>query len=425
MQRANNLFCLPSERAFIGCVVCGGGAALETCAATEEHFTDPQARHVFTLAHELFKAGKPINNITIMRTFSEWSLERLSPISEMCFYPIPSEAPHFFDIINDKLTLRRAQSAIEWAGAEILKTDKAKEFHAEFQTKIASIDTSAASDNVLGAVCDAIESKIDRMLRGEVVRGIQMKISPWDNNFGGIMPGQMYAVAGRPGTGKTALVEMLIQECLETGNAVSVFEKDMSPQKLIERMACRVTNVQFWAFARGLLTPSQLRDVKRGVEMLKECPFHLYNPNGLTAERFCQIARRDIRTKSVKAVFLDHIQALKVGKDMREGLTQASLAIRNNVTETNTPHIILAHINRNGAKGRPTPEDIKEFDQLYGDCDGMMILWTEQSRAEMASDEMMTTKFYTAKNRDGGISEDEILFDGGLMKFKEKAKPRA
>lgn len=422
MERADNLFCSASERAFVGCVVSGHGAALDTYAATDEHFSDPAARQVFSLAKRLYVAGSPVNRTTVMRTFVGDGPERVAQIADLCFYPSPSQAGHFFDLINDKLTLRNAHETMKWGQSEIQSTQEPKEFCAELQVRLASLDTNSTSENVLAAVCAQSEDKINRMERGEIVRGIPTKISAWDNNFGGILPGQFYAIAGRPATGKTALLEMLIQQCLETENPVSVFEKDMSPQKLVERMACRLTGVQYWRFARGTMHDWELRNVRKGIECLKGLPFYLYNPTGLTADRLCQIARRDIRVHGVKAVFLDHIQALKVGKDLREGLTQASLTIRANVTETNTPHIVLAHINRNGSKGRPGPEDIKEFDQLFGDCDGIQILWSEQNRAEMAKDELMTTKFYSAKNREGGPTEDEMLFDGTTMTFKEKAK---
>lgn len=417
-----NLYCASSERAFVGCVVSSGGASLDACDAREEHFFEPMARKVFGLAKGLYGAGKPVNMRTVMRTFSGEPPEILQQVSDVCFYPVPAQAPHFFEIINDKLTLRNAYTALQWANEEIQQATVAKDFCGELQARLESFDTTAQSENVMAAVCEAITEKLNRMERGESVKGIRTRISPWDENFGGIMPGQLYAVAGRPGTGKTALLEMMIQQCLELEHPVTVFEKDMSPQKLVERMACRSVGVQHWRYAKGILFPAEIRNVRSGIEFFKAFPLFLYNPNGLTAERMCQIARRDIRLHGVKAVFLDHIQALRVGKDLREGLTQASLTIRANVTETNTPHIVLAHINRNGAKGRPTPEDIKEFDQLYGDCDGMMILWNEQSRAEMASDEMMTTKFYTAKNREGGPTEDEMLFDGPTMTFKEKAR---
>jgi replicative DNA helicase len=134
------------------------------------------------------------------------------------------------------------------------------------------------------------------------------------------------------------------------------------------------------------------------------------------------IVRRDHRTKGTRAVFLDHIQVLSVGKDIREGLTRASIAIRQTVTETNIPHVVLAHINREGSKGRPTAENIKEFDQLHGDCDGMAILWTDADKTKIEPGEMLPMKVFFAKNRNGPTGEDSLLFDGSLMAFRNADK---
>ncbi len=96
--------------------------------------------------------------------------------------------------------------------------------------------------------------------------------------------------------------------------------------------------------------------------------------------------------------------------------------VRDLVTTTGIPAVVLAHINRAGAKGRPTPEDIKEFDQLYGDVDGMCMMWTAKDRTEMQEGELLEVNFYAAKNRDAGVMEEAMLFKGDQMKFVEKAK---
>jgi replicative DNA helicase len=234
----------------------------------------------------------------------------------------------------------------------------------------------------------------------------------------------MYALAGRPGCGKTAMMEEMIQSLLFQEVPVCVFEKDMSPEKLMARIACRGVGVPFWRYARGIMDRMSVSRIREALAVLRKQPLYVFNPTTLTADKMCSIARKCIRLNGVGAVFLDHIQALRVGEkqDLRAGLTQASLTIRANVTETNVPHILLAHINREGSKGRPSPENIKEFDQLYGDCDGMGILWSEKSRADLEEGELMEMNFYVAKNRDGEITDDPLLFDGANLSFKNKAR---
>lgn len=418
-----NLRCEMSERAFVGCVIASQATALDGCPATEEHFFDPVARMAFTAAIDLYRAGAPVNKRTVLQKVGSERIEILGGahiISDVCSYPSPGQAAYFFGILEGKLALRRAYDVARWAESEVKTTDDPQSFVNGFRSRIETLEAASEGENCLPLVLDEIEKKIARMEAGEVSTGFMSPIPAWNKAFGGIMDGQLYGLAGRPGTGKTAMMEMMIQEYLKKEIPVCVFEKDMSPQKLIERCVCRATQVPFWRFARGFLPDVQLRNLRLGVEYFRGAPLYLYNPRGLTAEKFCAISRRDIRTRGVKAVFLDHVQALRVGKDLREGLTQASLAIRANVTETNIPHIILAHINRNGAKGRPAPEDIKEFDQLYGDADGMVLLWSEQSRADVEPGKGIPVTFYAAKNRDGAVMEEEMNFNGEMLTFEAK-----
>lgn len=420
-----HLYSEDTERAFIGCVVQSQGAVLDTYRATPEHFFRFDTRLVFEAAEHLYANGKPVTTFTVRQRLTKEQVEQVggdSAIIEICNSASAGMAEYLFGILNDKLTLRRTQEALAWAQAEIFTTMDSRAFCGELTSRMSGLEAESASENMVPTCISAIRKKLDRMDAGITETGYRTPLDVWDRAFGGIINGQMYALAGRPGAGKTAMMETLIDNLLSQGAPVSVFEKDMSPQKLMERLACRGVGVPFWRYAQGKLERHSTAKIRKALEVIEKQPLYVYNPAGLTAEKFCAIARRDIRTKGVKAVFLDHIQTLKVGRDMREGLTQASLTIRAHVTESNVPHIILAHLNRNGAKGRPKPEDIKEFDQLYGDCDGMALLWSEKDRADLDPGEWMDVNFYVAKNRDGDVTEDSVWFDGANLTFKNKTR---
>jgi len=213
----------------------------------------------------------------------------------------------------------------------------------------------------------------------------------------------------------------MVTQYLMDDRPVLVFEKDMAPRMMIERMACRLAKVSYWNFSRGFASGHERSEIRRFNDALKQTPLLLYNPTGLTAEKMSAITRREKRVSKIEAVFLDHVGVLTVGKDLREGLTKGSICIRTTATETDLPHVVLSHINRNGAKSRPTPEDIKEFDQLFGDCDGMGILWTEEDKTQVKNGDYLKMKIYFAKNRFGPVGEEDILFDGKLMAFRNKA----
>lgn len=423
-----HLACTDSERAFVGCVVSGEGLPLDCCAATDEHFFDHIARSIFVAARELRAADAPVSTFAVMQRLGTERMEQLGGIAairDACSFFSPEHAQHYFSILDGKLLLRRAKDLAGWI-EQGTDTDDPIRFAAELQKRAASIDPSAEEANTLQTAIDGLEKTIGLIERKQYETGVLSRVGSFNRLFGGMMDGQLYGIASRPGMGKTALMEIMMCDYMHKGDAVTCFERDMSPKKLIERMACRLAGVPYIHLARGLLNDTQISELKRCSAMMRDMPMHLHNPTGLTPDRMCAIARRDIKLHKVRAVFLDHIQTFGHGKDIREKLTSASILIRDNVTTTGVSHFILAHINRNGAKGgRPAPEDIKEFDQLYGDADGMLILWSEKDKADLSPGEMLEVKFYAAKNRDGAVSEDSMLFDGRNMKFVELAKQNA
>lgn len=409
------------EKAFLGCVVQSHGAALDAYPIEAEAFQEPAFRAIMGTILDLRQKGEKVCAESVCSRFGGQPMLGRENILDTCFYPSPSMAGQFHSTLCNFLALRRARAMGERIVQELEKTTDAQEFCQQLAIEAVSLLPATTCDNELHGACDRLTKRLEAMERGEKIQGFASPLLVWNKAFGGICDGHLYALAARPGMGKTALMEQMVSDYISCDIPVAVFEKDMSPQMLIERMACRASKVSHWSLCNGYATREEVALIKRMIMALRESPLYLYNPTNLTPERMSSIVRRDHRVKGIKAVFLDHIQVLDVGKDKREGLTHASITIRQTTTETGIPHIILAHINRNGAKGRPTPEDIKEFDQLYGDCDGMAILWTDFDKTKLENGKPLPMKAYFAKNRNGPTGEEDILFDGRLMTFRDKS----
>ncbi len=384
-----------------------------------EHFLTPECRSIFSAFTDLRAKGRGVDMFSLQ---SELGPELSHAIGAHRFpdfftYPTRHMAGTFYAVLLEKSALRRAYLAGEWIRRQSMECKDAESFLNEASKRLTEISVETATDNVLEPAVAQAMQRLDRMDRGEKPALVQTPITAWNKLFGGIGDGRFYALASRPGLGKTAIMEQMITTYLQLDWTVVVFEKDMSPQMLVERIACREASVPYWKYDREILDERQRRNVRTMLKALDPARLLLFNPSGLTAEKMCAIARREIRQRKARAVFLDHIQVLRFpGRDLREGLTQSSLTIRANVTETNVPHIVLAHINRDGSKGRPQPENIKEFDQLFGDVDALGLLWSPIDAAD-ATGEERPMKLYAAKNRGGAVTEEDLKFNGPLLKF--------
>lgn len=414
------------EQCFIGCVVSSQGEALDSFPLEVEAFFDNNCRTIFTAILAIYKEGGKIGSDTVISRIGHEAASRIGigEIEALCFYPSPSMTSQFHKVLCEKLALRKARLMASTV-LHALENDEPEpmDFCRDLAIQAASLMPETTCENQLFVACDELDKRLTMMESGTKEYGFKTPLEAWNGAFGGICNGHLYALASRPGMGKTALMEQIVCGYLMDDHAVLVFEKDMSPRILIERMACRVAKVPYWKLVKGLVTREEVAEIRRMNAALKQTKLLLYNPTGLTAEKMSAITRREKRVSGISAVFLDHIQVLNTGtKDPREGLTKASICVRQTTTETDIPHIVLAHINRNGAKGRPTPEDIKEFDQLYGDCDGMAMLWTEADKTKLEHGEFLKMNMYFAKNRNGPVAEEPVLFDGAMMAFRNASK---
>jgi replicative DNA helicase len=411
-------YCARSEEGMVGCI-CQNAALLDEMALTADHFLTFECRQVFEAAKELHGQGKGVDVFSVQSQLGPEIVAKIQHhrMSQITFYPSPQMAGTFYAILSEKLTLRRAYLMGDWLKRSSLESKDVNALCEDASKRAADLSADAIGDNILEDAVKQAYERLNRMDRGEKPKLVMTPITAWNKLFGGIGDGRFYALASRPGLGKTAMMEQMITQYLALDWPVIVFEKDMSPQMLVERIACREAGAPYWKYDREVLSDVERRNVRRMLSALDPGKLLLFNPNGLTAEKMCAIARREIRAKKAKAVFLDHIQVLRFpGKDLREGLTQSSLTIRQNVTETGVPHIVLAHINREGAEGRPKPENIKEFDQLFGDVDALALLWSEVEAAENTG-EHRAMKLYAAKNRGGAVMEEDLTFNGPLLKF--------
>jgi replicative DNA helicase len=410
--------CSINER-FMACLITSTkGSVLDEYPLSVEHFYTPAPRAFFSACWRLHEGKKAITEASIQSELGPDMMLAMgqSAFLKLCDYVSPAYAPTAYAILCEKLTLRRAERLGRWLLSETWNAGDIGQFCSTAVHMANELEVASESDNELETAVAHANERLDRMDRGDKPARRNMPVNAWNQVFGGIMDGRFYAIASRPGLGKTALMEQFITSYLILDETVVVFEKDMSPQMLVERIACREAKVPFWRYERETLSKQERDDVRHMLKALDPARLRIFNPVGFTAEKMCAIARREIRQHKAKAIFLDHIQCLRFpGKDLREGLTASSLAIRANVTETGVAHIVLAHINREGSKGRPQPENIKEFDQLFGDVDALALLWSEVEAADAKEDRPM--KLYAAKNRGGAVVEESLNFNGPLLKF--------
>lgn len=410
-----------AERGLVASVLANGDKALDEIGQIirPEHLFLEHYRLIYLSCFDLYAAGQPVGLLTLTHQLRENGvLDKVggpSYISELYSDGCDvSSGVIFASRILHKERIRRTNEVLKWAGDEIkLAQDYA--FCDEFEAKVMDLGEVNAQENLLPLAVENVKREIARFEDGKKIIGFVSGIPSWDYALNGIVGGRYYALAARPGVGKTAMAEQIMMNILLSGRAVLFFSQDMSAEMLLKRTACRMANVSFVTYEHGKCTAHDLAEVRDAIDEIAKEKLFILSPSKLTGETLRSTVRTYKRRHNIECVILDHVQLLDTGKDLREGLTKASIQIRQSATQSGVAHIILAHLNRDAKdQERPKASDIKEFDQMFGDCDALILLWAEKSQYE---NHRIIVNFTLAKNRYGAICEDKMSFYGPTMRF--------
>lgn len=410
-----------SERDLLNAIIAQGGRPFDTHELSVELFANPPMAQVFLAAKEVYQLGVDLNTVTVANMLHQrgqlegvGGVHFISQLGAFC-----PTADLFFKNLHEAMRrrkLHRLAQTIEAAAPSAVEVDS---LVADIQAELASLDPASAGDHVLPAVAAKVLVRLESARRGDVARGQPTYFPWWEHFFGGLVPGGYYGVAARPGFGKSAMMEQVMASMLAKGVPVCCFAQDMAPDILLERMACRLAGVSKWALDHGRLTGDELDDVQANVESLRDSPMRLHCLERMTGEQMVMIARRELRKHGVKFFFLDHVQTIHVpkGQERNEAWAEASSLVRKFVNANAVSWVSLAHLNREAAKENAGVHQIRGFDDLLGDVDGLILLDSTTSPADLQPGQAWDISMIVGKNRNGPAGSKPLVFDRNIMAF--------
>ena len=133
-----------------------------------------------------------------------------------------------------------------------------------------------------------------RIVEGEKTPGlVKTGITKIDQNLGGIYPGVVTVVAGRPGMGKTALaLNMATQAAKGSGLPSIVFSLEMSKDQLIMRMLSSEGWIDAQKMRSGKLDSKDLSRMIQATAVLSELPVYIDDSTPMTVVEISAKARR-------------------------------------------------------------------------------------------------------------------------------------
>ena len=254
-----------------------------------------------------------------------------------------------------------------------------------------------------------------------------------DNRMdGGARPGELIYLAGRPGSGKSALALQIMHNSARRDEPVLMFSGEMSAPSLIERGLSEVSGLSVHDIRNQRISETQYNILINATERMQALPIGIDATPGITTSQMLIRAQRFQRKYGLGAVFFDYIELS--GDKGKEGETQRlgeiSRALKRMAMTLGVPVFALSQLNRNvEARNPPVPRmsDLRQSGSLEQDADMVMLIYrydyyAGQGIVPFDPSKQGVADIIVGKHRNGATGTVSIGFRDRTMSFYNLAK---
>lgn len=347
--------------------------------------------------------------------------------------PAASNAEYYAVIVREKARLRELGAALNRALQQVYSAEGDTE--EVVQAVQAEIIGAAAGGDVgtqplglapVGASCGDALDAIEAVNDGTVPVGVPWGFADLDALTGGMHPGQMIIIAGRPGMGKsTAGLDIARHAAIERGLGTAFFSLEMSRNELMKRIISAEGRVALHHMQnKGGMTDGDWTQTARAVAKISDKPLYLDDSSDLTMTSIRTKARQMAAETDLKLIVIDYMQLLKTGGGQRfesrqQEVSEISRSTKLLAKELGIPVIALCQLNRGPEQRtdkKPVAADLRESGALEQDAD-MIILLHREDAYEKESPRAGEADWHVAKNRSGPTATITTAFQGHYSRF--------
>jgi replicative DNA helicase len=247
-----------------------------------------------------------------------------------------------------------------------------------------------------------------RMQLGGALVGISTGFPFIDSKTGGMQGGRVWVIAGKPGDGKSVLMQNFLESAVSLGKKIRIYPLEMTQQEQAYRLLCSQGNLDNQSVWKGMMTRAEQAALMDAVKKLGIARCDIVDVNGASASEILA----DIEQSDCDVAMVDYLQLMEDDgnkKGSREEII-ASISRRLKRTAVKCGKVIL------------TASQLNDFGQLREsraigqDADHVIYI-------EKVDDDDTKRLLKCIKNRTGErFWEKQLDFLGQYYKFREQAE---
>jgi replicative DNA helicase len=407
-----------------------------------EMLYDLQNYTIYNVMEWLHENLKSIDTITVMQRLKDLQLlEQCGGVSYLSSLPdvAPSAAnlSYYLEIVCEKYLLRKTIQTCTNVIASVYEhegdVDSLLDGVERDILKIRAIGGDSELRSMKDNVKEAVEQIEDYQQHLEGCLGLSTGFADLDKMTSGMMPGEVFIIAARPGFGKTSLAMNIAEHvAVELKMPVGVFSMEMTVKNLVLRMICSRARVNLRNVKEGYLAERDFPRITGSAGKLATANIWIDDESSLPIMRLRAKARRMMQKYGIKLFVIDYLQLAQafIGKrrieNRQQEIAEISGGIKAMAKELGVPIIALAQVDRalDKAERKPVMSDLRESGAIEQDADFVGFLYKEKrnDQSHPIDFDCVPTNLLIAKQRNGGTGEVNLVFIKSLTRFESASK---
>ena len=381
-------------------------------------FSDKGLSKVYESILELEKEKTPIDLITVGAKLIEKNI-KINPQKIIdCIDIVPSATnyKYYSDLISEDYR-KRELKILSTNIREFLKTDSSLDVCQEIEKSILNITDIKTDKKTIKDTCKELIRTIQDSRNNQ---GILSGFMNYDNTIGGYRPGEIHVIAGRPGSGKSALALNIANNVVEAHPEKSAvyFSLEMTDVELLSRLVANHKKISYSMLRKGNLSMITQKLFLDSVEYFYQSKLHIDDDATANVDDLKRVCLNKKSDGDISLVIIDYIQLIsskEKRKDIYESITAISRELKLLAKNLQIPIILLAQMNRkieDRSDGNPKLSDLSGSGGIENDADSVTFIVKESENGSAVT-------LHTLKNRHGSTGSTRMDFGGDFMTFTQ------
>lgn len=249
---------------------------------------------------------------------------------------------------------------------------------------------------------------------------------------GGMWPGELIVIAGRPSMGKTTFA-LNIARHVSVGNEnevkpCAIFSLEMPREQVAKNILCAVTRLPGQKMRRCDFNEQDFAELKLGTDALKFAPILIDDSSAISLSQLRARCRRLRRHHDIALIIVDYLQLMRGTQGPRinreQEVAELSRGLKALARDLRVPVIVLSQLNRaaerrESEEKRPQLADLRESGAIEQDADVVIMLYRQEYYdLEGNAKTKNTGEALVLKNRNGPVGKVPLTFLKDILLFE-------